>query len=51
MDGTTVLPIMEFYKESAMEAETEKTDLEQWSEEQHDLGDYPDGFEPSLYDL
>ena len=42
---------MEFYKESAMETETEKTDLEQWSEQQHDLWDYPDGIDPSLYDL
>ena len=34
-----------------MEANTEMTDLEKWSEQQHDPGDYPDGFDPSLYDL
>ncbi len=34
-----------------MEANTDMTDLGIGSELQHDLGDYPDGFDPSLYDL
>jgi len=34
-----------------MQGNTEMTDLEIGSELQHDLGDYPDGFDPSLYDL
>lgn len=34
-----------------MEANTDMTDLEIGSELQHDLGDYPDAFDPSLYDL
>ncbi len=34
-----------------MEAETEMIDFEIGSEQQNDLGDYPDGFDPSLYDL
>lgn len=34
-----------------MEANLEINDLEMGSELQHDLGDYPDGFDPSLYDL
>ena len=29
----------------------ERTEFEIWSEEQHDLGDYPEGFDPDLYDL
>lgn len=31
--------------------DTEKTALEIWLENQQDLGDYPDGFDPNLYDL
>ena len=34
-----------------MGADTEMTDSEIGSEELNDLGDYPDGFDPSLYDL
>jgi len=34
-----------------MKADMEMTHLEIGSELQHDLGDYPDGFDPSLYDL
>ncbi len=34
-----------------MEADTEMNGLEIGSGLQHDLGDYPDGFDPSLYDL
>ncbi len=34
-----------------MEDDTEMTDFERWLEQQNDLGDYPDGFDPSLYDL
>jgi len=33
------------------EANTEIPDFEIGTELQHDLGDYPDGFDPSLYDL
>lgn len=51
MGATTVLQITGFYNANAMEANTEMTDLEIGSELQHDLGDYPDGFNPSLYDL
>lgn len=51
MVGITVLRIMEFYNPMAMKADMEMTHLEIGSELQHDLGDYPDGFDPSLYDL
>lgn len=51
MDDTTVLQIMESYDPMDMEANTDMTDLEIGSELKHDLGDYPDGFDPSLYDL
>ncbi len=51
MDDTTVLRIMESYNPMVMEANTDMTDLGIGSELQHDLGDYPDGFDPSLYDL
>lgn len=51
MDGITVLQIMESYNPMVMEANIKMTDLEIRSELQHDLGDYPDGFDPSLYDL
>ena len=34
-----------------MGADTEMTDFEEGSELQNDLGDYPDGFDPNLYDL
>lgn len=51
MDGITVLPITESYDPMVMEANTEMTHLEIGSELQYDLGDYPDGFDPSLYDL
>lgn len=51
MDGIIVLQITESYNPMAMEANTEMTDLEIGSELQLDLGDYPDGFDPSLYDL
>ncbi len=34
-----------------MKVYLEMTDLEIGSELQHDLGDFPDGFDPSLYDL
>jgi hypothetical protein len=42
---------MESYNPMFMEADTDMTDLEIGSEQQHDPGDYPDGFDPSLYDL
>ena len=29
----------------------ERTEFEIWSEDGQDLGDYPDGFAPDLYDL
>jgi len=29
----------------------ERTEFEIWSEEQQDLGDYSEGFNPDLYDL
>ena len=51
MDGITVLLIMEFFNPNPMKMDPEMTDLEMGSELQHDLGDYPDGFNPSLYDL
>ena len=51
MVGITVLPIMEFFNPNPMKVDPEMTDLEIGSELQHDLGDYPDGFDPSLYDL
>ena len=50
-DGITVLPIMEFFNPMVMEANTEMTELEKWLEEQNDPSYYPDGFDPSLYDL
>lgn len=34
-----------------MAADKEMTDFEIGLEQQNDLGDYPDGFDPSLYDL
>ena len=33
-----------------METQKDK-ELENWLEQQEDLGDYPDGFDPDLYDL
>jgi len=42
---------MESYNPMDMEANTEMTEFEEWLVEQNDLGDYPDGFDPSLYDL
>lgn len=33
------------------EKESRHTDFEIWSDEQHDQGDYPLGFDPDLYDL
>ena len=51
MAGIIVLPITGFYKANAMEANTVMTEFEIGSELQHDLGDYPDGFQPNLYDL
>ena len=39
------------YRNNTMEANTDMTDLEIGSELKHDLGDYPDGFDPILYDL
>lgn len=51
MDAITVLPIMESFEPNAMKREPEMTDIEKWEEQQNDLGDYPDGFDPSLYDL
>lgn len=51
MDGITVLQIMGSYNPMAMEADTEMTEFEEWLEEQNDPRDYPDGFDPSLYDL
>jgi len=29
----------------------ERTEFEIWLEDGQDLGDYPDGFDPNLYDL
>ena len=51
MDGITVLRITEFYNESTMDEDIVITDFEIGSEQQNDIGDYPDGFVPSLYDL
>tara|TARA_R110002049_G_scaffold248172_3_gene422686 strand:- start:54 stop:158 length:105 start_codon:yes stop_codon:yes gene_type:complete len=34
-----------------MNIDMETTALEIWLDEQQDLGDYPDGFDPDLYDL
>jgi hypothetical protein len=34
-----------------MMVETEMPEFEKWLEEQNNLGDYPDGFDLSLYDL
>lgn len=51
MDAITVLPMTGFYDQNTMEEETEMTDIEKWEEQQNDLGDYPDGFDPGLYDL
>ncbi len=31
--------------------DTEKTAFEIWLEDTQDLGDYPDGFDPDLYNL
>ncbi len=31
--------------------EKDKTTFEIWLDEQQDQGDYPDGFNPDLYDL
>jgi hypothetical protein len=42
---------MASYNPMVMEANTEMNDLDIGSELQHDLGDFPDGFDPSLYDL
>ncbi|MFD2101323.1 hypothetical protein [Flagellimonas iocasae] len=42
---------MEFYRDEAMGADTEMTEIEIGTEQQYDPGDYPDGFDPSLYDL
>jgi len=42
---------MEFFNPMVMEANTEMTELEKWLEEQNDPSYYPDGFDPSLYDL
>jgi len=39
------------YNPIAMETDMEMNELEIGSELQHDLGDYPDGFDPGLYDL
>ena len=51
MGGITVLPIMASFDSNAMKEEPEMTDIEKWEEQQIDLGEYPDGFDPSLYDL
>ena len=51
MVGITVLLIMEFFNPNPMKVDPEMTDLEIGSELKHDLGDYPDGFDPILYDL
>jgi hypothetical protein len=42
---------MASYNPMVMEANTKMNDLDIGSELQHDLGDFPDGFDPSLYDL
>lgn len=45
---------MEFFNPMVMEANTantEMTEFEKWLEEQYDPRYYPDGFDPSLYDL
>ncbi len=34
-----------------MEANMEMNDLETGAELQHDLGDFPDGFDPDLYQI
>ena len=41
---------MDFYKTNTMK-NSENTDFEKGMEIQHDLGDYPDGFNPDLFDL
>ena len=51
MVGITVLLMMEFFNPNPMKVDPEMTDLGIGTELQHDLGDYPDGFDPSLYDL
>lgn len=50
MEAITVLRIMVNYKAHTMK-DKEKTEFEIWLGEQQDLGDYPDGFDPDLYDL
>ena len=34
-----------------MDDNTEMTEFEIWLEEQQDIRDYPEGFDPDLYDL
>lgn len=34
-----------------MNIEMENMEFEKWLEDGQDLGDYPDGFDPDLYDL
>jgi hypothetical protein len=34
-----------------MNIDMERTEFEIWLEDGQDLGDYPDGFDPDLYDL
>tara|TARA_B100000378_G_C17907728_1_gene365008 strand:+ start:515 stop:643 length:129 start_codon:yes stop_codon:yes gene_type:complete len=42
---------MEFFNPNPMKMDPEKTEFEEWLEEQNDPRYYPDGFDPSLYDL
>lgn len=50
MEAITVLQTTENYNNVRYE-KYRKTAFEIWLEDTQDLGDYPDGFDPDLYNL